>query len=121
MSEQEVIRKTLDLLETMEEGLTYIKEKLKELNIEVTMPILADTINAFSTIEESANSFLKDATSGDMAENTDKLRKAFNFIVEEYENDRGQKALEIMQLTLEPAFKSWKAELERVLRPYIIS
>ncbi|WP_257786404.1 hypothetical protein [Clostridium formicaceticum] len=42
-------------------------------------------------------------------------------MVKEYESTNGQKAYEIMQLTLEPAFKNWKEELEKTLRPYILS
>lgn len=36
MPNQEVIKHTLDLLETMEEGMDYVKAKLRELNIEGT-------------------------------------------------------------------------------------
>lgn len=35
----------------MEEGLAYIKEKLMNLDIEATVRVLADTIDAFSAIE----------------------------------------------------------------------
>lgn len=118
---QDVIKNTLDLLETMEEGLTYIKQKLKELNTEVTVTVLADTINAFSAIEKSINPMLEELASNEIVEKADKLKRAFDIMVNQYENNSGQKALEIIQLTLEPSFKSWKVELERVLKPYIVS
>lgn len=48
MPNQTVILNILDLLEIMEEGLTYIKQKVTELNIEATITVLSDTIDAFS-------------------------------------------------------------------------
>jgi len=54
-------------------------------------------------------------------EKADKLRTDFDIMVKEYESSKGQKAYEIMQLTLEPSFKNWKQELENTLKPYTIS
>ncbi|KXZ40438.1 hypothetical protein SAMN05661008_00006 [Alkalithermobacter thermoalcaliphilus JW-YL-7 = DSM 7308] len=116
MLNQEVIKQTLDLLETMEEGMDYVKAKLGELNIEATVTVLTDLIEAFTEIEKSISPIIKN-----LSEKEDKLRKAFDIIVKEYEISKGQKAYEIMQFTLEPAFKNWKQEIENTLKPYILS
>ena len=42
-------------------------------------------------------------------------------MVKEYEKENGHKFYEIIQLSLEPAFKSWKEEIELRIRPYVAS
>ncbi|ABR46962.1 hypothetical protein Amet_0737 [Alkaliphilus metalliredigens QYMF] len=119
MKEQEieVIKNTLELLETMEEGLMYIKGKLKELKTEETINVLLDLTNAFASIEGSLNSILPKLEDNSITVRMDKLKNALNVMIKEYENTKGQRAVEIMQFTLEPAFKNWKREVEETLRP----
>lgn len=121
MPNQEVMKQTLELLETMEEGFTYIKKKLGELNTEGTITVLTDLINAFTEIDKSIFPSLEELSESQVPQKSNKLTKAFDTMVKEYESNRGQKAYEITQLTLEPAFKHWKEELEKVLKPYIVS
>ena len=63
-----------------------------ELNKEATVRVLSDTLAAFSTIET-----------------------AMLPMVDELEEN------EIIQISLQPAFKSWKEEIELRIRPYVES
>ncbi len=121
MPNQEVIKYTLGLLETMEEGMDYVKAKLGELNIEGTVTVLTDLITAFTEVEKSISPMMEELPENQISEKADKLRTAFDTLLKEYESSKGQKAYEIMQFTLEPAFKSWKQELENTLKLYILS
>ena len=121
MPNQEVIKHTLDLLETMEEGMDYVKAKLGELNIEGTVTVLTDLITAFTEVEKSISPMMAELPENQILEKADKLRTDFDMMVKEYEASKGQKAYEIMQFTLEPSFKNWKQELENTLKPYTIS
>lgn len=121
MPNQEVIKYTLDLLETMEEGIDYVKAKLGELNIEGTVTVLTDLIAAFTEVEKSISPMLEKLPDNNIIEKSDKLRRAFDIMVKEYESNKGQKTYEIMQLTLQPAFKKWKEEMEIILRLHIAS
>ena len=121
MINQEVIFNILDLLEIMEEGLAYIKEKITELNIEATIAVLSDTIDAFSSIERSIISMIDELEENQILEKTEELRKRLDIIVKEYEKKNGQRFYEIIQLSLEPAFKEWKEEIGQRLRPYVVS
>lgn len=121
MPNQEVIKYTLDLLETMEEGMDYVKAKLGELNIEGTVTVLTDLITAFTEVEKSISLMLIDLPENSIVEKSDKLRKAFDTMVKEYETDNGNKAYEIIQFSLEPAFVNWKEELESKLKIYVVS
>lgn len=121
MPNQEVIKYILDLLETMEEGMEYVKTKLGELNIEGSVRLLTDLVSAFTEVEISISPMIEGITENKILEKADKLRSAFDTIVKEYENPKGRKAYEIMQFTLEPSFRNWKQELETILKPYILS
>ncbi|KYH30066.1 hypothetical protein [Clostridium colicanis] len=121
MLNREVIKQILDLLETMEEGVDYVKVKLGELNIEGTVIILTDLITAFIEIEKNILSMMIELPENKIKEKTEQLRTAFDTMVKEYETSKGQRAYEIIQFTLEPSFKQWKDELENILKPYILS
>ena len=120
MPNQKVIKHTLYLLETMQEGMDYVKAKLGELNMKGTVTVLTDLITAFTEVEKSVSPMMEELPENQISEKADKLRTAFDTIVKEYETTKGQKAYEIMQFTLEPASKNWKQELENTLKPYIL-
>lgn len=120
MPNQEVIKYTLDLLETMEEGIEYVKGNMIAY-IEGTITVRTDLITAFTEIEKSVSPMMRELPENQISEKADKLRTAFDTMVKEYETSKGQKAYEIMQFTLEPSFKNWKQELENTLKPYTIS
>jgi len=121
MPNQEIIKYTLTLLETMEEGIDYVKAKLGELNIEGTVTVLTDLITAFTEVEKSISPMLEKLPENNIIEKSDKLRRAFDIMVNEYEDNNGQKTLEIIQFTLQPSFKNWKQELENILKTYVLS
>ncbi len=121
MTDQEVIFNILDLMEIMEEGLNYIKQKIMELNKEATVTVLSDTLNAFSSIEKAIIPMIDELEENGILEKTDELRKRLDIMVKEYEKQDGQRFYEIIQLSLEPAFKNWKEEIEQTLRPYVVS
>ena len=121
MPNQEVAIQILELLETMEEGMDYIRAKLGELNIEETVTVLTDLITAFTEVEKSISSMMEELPENQIPQKDDELRIAFDTMVKEYETAKGQKAYKIMQFTLEPAFENWKEELENILKPYVVS
>ncbi len=121
MIDQEVISNILNLLDIMEEGLSYIKEKIMELNKEAAMTVLSDTLAAFSSIETAITPMLDELEENQILEKTEILREKLDIMVREYEKEDGQMFYEIIQFSLEPAFKGWKEEIELRIRPYVAS
>ncbi|SHG54183.1 hypothetical protein SAMN02745221_00447 [Thermosyntropha lipolytica DSM 11003] len=121
MLDKTVVQNILELLGTMEEAFAYTRDKLEALEIEATTGVLHDTMEAFLTIENSLLFMSPDLAAGRIKQATDKLRDAFSLIVQNYEEERGYKALEIVRTSLEPAFRYWKQTLEEELRPYVVS
>ena len=121
MLNQKVISNVLELLEMMDEGLTYVKQKIMELNVEASVTVLLDTIDAFYAIEETIYPMQEQLDENKIVEKTNELRERLDILVKEYEKENGHRFYEIMQLSLEPAFKKWKEEIEVILRPYVAS
>lgn len=121
MLNQEVVFNILALLDTMDLGINYIEERLEKLDIESTTGVLVDTIDSFAAVEEAITPRIKELEKNEIIEKTEKLKEKFNILVKEYEKNKGQKFTEIVQLSLKPAFKEWKEEIELRIRPYIAS
>jgi hypothetical protein len=110
---KKIPKEILNLLETMEEGIDYSKKKVSESHMEDAIKVLLDTMEAFLTIEQLSNSYFDDSSKIEVSNKEDHLKKAFEQITTDFENTGGNKAFEIIHFTLEPTFKSWKAEWER--------
>ena len=74
MPNQEIIKYTLTLLETMEEGIDYVKAKLGELNIEGTVTVLTDLITAFTEVEKSISPMLEKLHKNNISKNRINLK-----------------------------------------------
>lgn len=121
MLDKTVVQNILELLSTMQEAFSYTREKMEALEIEATIGVLHDTIEAFLTIENSILFMSPDLAGGSIKPATDNLKNAFEIIVKNYEQSQGNKALEIMEVSLVPAFLGWKEAVEKELRPYVVS
>jgi len=117
----EVMRQIIELTETMEEGLEHIKDTLNQRTPKKAIRMLLDTTTAFTHIETVVEPMLTELPENSIEEKTDRLRSALAIMVSEYEENNGLRGREILQFTLEPAFKDWRAELQEVLMPYTLS
>jgi hypothetical protein len=55
----EIMKQSLELLQTMEQALNHVHRKLKEGEFRVTYPIFGDIIQSFSSIEGAVNKLPK--------------------------------------------------------------
>jgi len=117
----DVIKQILELMNTMAEGIAFVKGKLDQQSPEEAVNVLLDTTNAFATIELALQPILSKLPENSIQEKIDRLRSALATMVSEYEQNQGRKGQEILQFNLEPAFKNWQTELEQVLKPYILN
>lgn len=109
----EVMQRIMELLPTMEEGLIYAKQRVLPGDMQRTTNMLSDITAAFSGIEEALAGL--DIEKANLNEKASKLRRALDIIAGDYESNEGKQVVEIMQFTLEPAFKGWKEELEQII------
>ncbi|MFD0824984.1 hypothetical protein ACT8ZR_04875 [Neobacillus sp. M.A.Huq-85] len=116
----DVMKRILDLTETMEEGLTHIHNQVNEGYFEASVPLLQGVITAFASIEKSILD-INNLRQVDFKEVFQNLRQGFNVLTESYEQGSGGKALEILQFNVLPISKKWKAALEQSFEPYLVS
>lgn len=116
-----VLNQVLELLPTMQEGMDYSRDKLKESKAEECIAMFGDLIEAFEGVEESILPLLNKLEAPDYMKKHDHLKERFADMVKEYESNQGTEAHTLMEDFLYPAFIDWKEELEENLRPLVAS
>ena len=114
----EVMKKIMELTDTMEEGLAHVRNLLSERDPEKALPVLTDSAHAFANVEAALQPILHELPDNNIQERSDMFRRALKTMVSEYENNEGLRAQELLQFFLEPAFRNWKVELDNTLKPY---
>lgn len=117
----EVIRISLDLSETIFEGLEHIQKILGEGKFEQTIFLFEDVLEAFSSIERSIEPIIKKVDREALDEQLVSVKNALEIVVSTYEEKNYAKVQEVMQFTLRPQFKKFKAKIEEVFNPYLLS
>jgi hypothetical protein len=117
----DVMKRTLELSETMGEALEHIKSQVNEGQAESTIQLANDTMTAFASIVQGMRGFLDELPPNQVEEYTDKLLKGFEVLTKAYEQHQDGKILEVLQFNVLPAYKKWNRELVQHLQPYIVS
>ncbi|MFA9558929.1 hypothetical protein ACERII_16585 [Evansella sp. AB-rgal1] len=115
----EVMKQSLELTETMLQGLQHIQKLIGEGKHEQTIITFEDVLSAYSTIENSIKP-IKDKLECEQQTSTN-LNHILELVVNRYEEKDYYKVQEVMQFTLIPQVKKWKEELENTFHPYIVS
>lgn len=117
----DVIRKTLQLSETILEGLTYIQANLDLGEFEKTKTMFTDVIEGIYQIQQSISAFLSELPANEIAALNGKLKNSLDGVVSAYEQKKAAQLKEKMEEELLPVFEQWQEELKRCLRPYLLN
>jgi hypothetical protein len=117
----DVLKKSTELLETVQEGLLYTLKRLNEGHFEDTIYLFEDAVEAFSVIERSLNVIPKDILNEDVTELTAKVKNAIELIVSAYELKDDAKVKEILQFSLIPRCKKWNEALADTSARFFVS
>jgi hypothetical protein len=117
----DVMKRTVELSESCLVAIDHIKARLNEGAFEDTIRLMDDLVNGFYQIERSLQGFISKLPLNQIEGLTNRVRSAMEHTISAYEQGDGGKVLEIIQFNLLPSLKSWKAELDQVLSPYLIS
>ncbi|RSL29968.1 hypothetical protein D7Z54_28535 [Salibacterium salarium] len=117
-----VMEQTLQLSETMGEGLRHVQQLLHEGKFESALPLLEDVFHAYTNIENALQSLLdrlKDpAPIQDQAE---KMRGSLKVVVAALEKNEYERVKEVLQFTLLPQWKKWDGVLNDTFQGYLVS
>src|SRR5699024_9253767 len=107
----DVMKQVSDLLETVDEGLQHTQTLLKQGKFEASISLFSDIDQAFVTIEQSVLKWPEVLLTEKRKPVTEKVRIALDKAVEAYETAKYDDVRELLQLTVLPAFNSWKEVL----------
>jgi len=105
----------------MEEGINHISKQLSELRYKEAFNMQQDVVDGIASIENAIQPMKPELPENNIENLTAKLKENISKIVACYERGEEinlEKQVEEIILTV---FKNWKEELEKVLKPYIIS
>ncbi|GAE94582.1 hypothetical protein JCM21714_3753 [Gracilibacillus boraciitolerans JCM 21714] len=117
----EIMQQALVLAETLQEGILHIQTELNQSNFSNTMYLFEDVVHAFSSIESANKQLNESVISEELFEQTDKVKKAIELVVNQYELGNKGKVQEILQFNLLPAIKRWRTTMEQSFHPFILN
>ncbi|WP_077214806.1 hypothetical protein [Bacillus dakarensis] len=117
----EVMKQSLELSETILEGLQHIQKLLSEGKSEQTIFLFEDTLLAYETISKAINLAVTELNNESISAKQAEFSQAADLVVTAYEEKNYAKVQEILQFTLVPQFKKLKEELEQAFNPFVVS
>ncbi|WP_078429896.1 hypothetical protein [Alkalihalobacterium alkalinitrilicum] len=117
----DVMKKSLELSETILEGLEHIQKLLSEGNYEQSILLMEDVLVAYTTIGRSIEPVKHEFDNETIGHLQNGLKKTIELVVNAYESKSCVKVHEIIQFSLLPQFKKFKHELEQNFHSYIVS
>ncbi len=116
-----VIYNILGLLPTIQEGLNHIQKQLSELRYEQALDLLEDTMMGIASIESALQPIIIESGENTKEMKFEALKKSMSKVVSLYETGKETELERQIQETILPEFKAWKEELDRVLKPLVLS
>lgn len=117
----EVIEKSLQLLETIEEGLIYIQKQLEELRYEEGFTVLKDAMEAIASIENAIHPMKDGLPENSLDDLVAVVKENMDKAINSYEHGKELDLGDQIEKEIYPSFMKWKDEVERVLSPFILS
>lgn len=116
-----MIKKVLELKDTGLEGLEHVKRQISEGKFDETIPLFADLVQAFATIEQSLANLPDKTISTEMNKAAENVRAGLDHVATAFENRDRDKVFAVLQFSLVPKYKQWMEKLDKTLQPYILS
>lgn len=117
----DVIERTMELLETINEGLLYTEKQIEELRYEGTFELLKDSKVAIESIEKALAPLKSEFTKNSIDELYNNMIDSFNEIIENFEENKKMEIGIQIKEEVVPEFGEWKEEIIRILNPFILS
>ena len=117
----EVMKKSLELSETILEGLQHIQKLLNEGKNEQSVFMFEDALEAYTAISTTIEPVINELNNESISAQQAAFSQAADLVVTAYEEKNYAKVQEILQFTLVPRFKKLKEQLEEAFKPYVIS
>lgn len=109
------VRKALDILPTITEGLEYVDVKLQNYDLDGAAVVFQDVVEALEMVERAMSQLAEEKTI--KWRRGPKLDKALEQLVSAWEAGDATKTREYYHSAVKPAFSSWRKRVEKNLLP----
>ncbi|AOM81913.1 hypothetical protein [Salisediminibacterium beveridgei] len=117
----EVMKQSLNVLETMIEGLEHIPQQIQENKTPDAIQLMDDMMVGFMSVEKSLTPVLEEAEGADIAtQQLQKVNETFERVVTAMENDAFDTVAAILEQALTPQVKKLHATLTELFAPYVL-
>ena len=119
--QREISYRMLELLATVDEALGHMEQQLAELRLEESMLLFQDVATAIGSIIASALPLIKQEEDDLLLQTLSPLRESISCLVDCYEQEDLQAVQTVLASRLLPAYRGWRDEVERRLRPFVLT
>ena len=119
--QREISYRMLELLATVDEALVHMEQQLLELRLEESMLLFQDVATAIGSIIASALPLIKQEEDDLLLQTLSPLRESISSLVDCYEQEDLQAVQTVLASRLLPAYRGWRDEVERRLRPFVLT
>ncbi|KAB3539659.1 hypothetical protein F8154_00460 [Alkaliphilus pronyensis] len=117
----EVIRRIIELIDTLEEGIIHLEKQLTEHRYEESVVMLQDLLEAISSIANAIEPMDGELPENNISSLSQNLIKGIQKTVDSYSEDKEVNLSVEAQEYIIPNYISWRDEIAKTLKPYIQS
>ena len=117
----EVMKQSLNVLETMIVGLEHIPQQIQENKTPDAIQLMDDMLVGFMSVDKSLQTLLDEADGSDIAtQQLQKVNETFERVVTAMENDAFDTVVDILEQSLTPQVKKLHSTLTELFTPYVL-
>lgn len=105
----------------MEEGIIHSKKQIQELRYEEALGLLGDVMMGIASIEDAIQPMIAELAENNIETTGATLKEYISKVVSIYEGGKEVELEKQVEEGILVTFKHWKEEIERVLRPHVVS
>ncbi|GEL08134.1 hypothetical protein [Salisediminibacterium halotolerans] len=116
--DREVCQEVLRLADLLEEELAQLHKQLNDNNLKVSSAMIESVIKRFMSANQEIAKVRGEIDTTVLKSEAMAVQQGFDYVVNAYEEEQVGKVLEIIQFTLKPRVKTWRAKVHDVIGPY---
>ncbi len=119
-SQISIMKQTMDLSETIFQGLQFAEAHLDAGKFEESLEIMSGVLEGMQVIDRALPKVLNYMPDSDLGDSTDHLKEVLEFVKLSYVQGNFDEASTVVKQLLIPIYAGWRDEIFRKFSPYIL-
>jgi len=119
-SQISIMRQTMDLSETIFQGLQFAEAHLEAGHYEESLEIINGVLEGMGVIDRALPKVLHQLPDAGLTDSTDHLREVMEFVKISYVQGNFDEAGTVVKQLLIPAYVGWRDQIFREFSPFIL-